>query len=178
MKIYTKTGDKGTTSLYHPSERRTKCDPQVCAVGDVDELNAQIGVVLTCCFPENRETLVVIQRELFQIGTNLATPTPVPEKIIISSELYNKLELAIDVFQDKVPELTNFILPGGCKSSAHLHLARTICRRAERSVVYAKHELLTDDFDNVIIYLNRLSDLLFVLARVENKMTNVDDVIV
>jgi cob(I)alamin adenosyltransferase len=178
MKIYTKTGDKGTTSLYHHSERRTKCDPQICTVGDVDELNSQIGVVLVFCSLEISYDLEEIQRDLFKVGTNLATPVPVSKDIIIDEKMYTFLESRIDYYQRELADLTDFILPGGCQTSAQLHLARTICRRAERSVVYAKHELLTDDFDNVIIYLNRLSDLLFVLARFENKMKKIDDVIV
>lgn len=178
MKIYTKTGDKGTTSLYHPSERRTKCDPQICAVGDIDELNAQLGIVLTCCQPEYFKLIMDIQRDLFKVGTNMATPVPVPERIIIDTKLYEKLEDAIDLVQNTLPELTNFILPSGSLGSANFHMARAICRRAERSVVHAKHELIVDDFDNIIIYLNRLSDLLFVLARSENKLTNTEEIIV
>ena len=170
MKIYTKTGDRGETGLLGGS-RVGKDSPRVEAYGEVDELNSSLGVVLNAV--QNAEIsalLKKIQEELFGMGAELATP---PEKPIehgkskIEEENVNSLEEAIDRYEKDLTPLKRFILPGGTEGASRLHLARSICRRAERSVV----ALLREEEVNLVIlkYLNRLSDLLFVLARAINQ---------
>lgn len=176
MKIYTKTGDSGTTGLYHPSERRMKCDPQIIAVGEVDELNAHLSIIhhrlgefdSSWRYERIKEFITTIQRQLFTVGTHLATPSPVPKAKQITEDMVEMLENAIDDHQDDLPELSAFILPRGDLGASEIHLARAVCRRAERSVVSLGAELCVDDFVIVGKYLNRLSDYLFVLARYVN----------
>ena len=170
MKIYTKTGDKGETGLFK-GPRVPKHDFRVEAYGNVDELNAILGVLL-CQIqdPATRTLVESIQHELFEIGADLATPFQENDdpRMRISEEFTNRLEKAIDSVEGRLPELAYFILPGGCTSGAMLHLARTICRRAERSIT----QLQAADAINpeIIRYINRLSDLLFTLARAENQL--------
>ena len=168
MKIYTKTGDTGETGLYGGT-RVSKDAMRVEVCGTVDELNACIGFVRSQI--QDREINAIlhrIQNELFDIGADLATPDAHPKAacLRIPPTLTPELEKGIDRFEEQLPPLRNFILPGGSAGGAAIHLARTVCRRAERCVVsLAKEETVNPE---VLIYLNRLSDLLFVLARTVN----------
>ncbi len=168
MKIYTKTGDTGETGLYGGT-RVPKDTMRVEACGTVDELNACIGLVRSQIQDEELdEILHRIQNELFDIGADLATLETHPKaaSLRIPPTLTTVLEKEIDRFEDQLPPLKNFILPGGSTGGAAIHLARTVARRAERCVVsLAKGETVNPA---VLIYLNRLSDLLFVLARTVN----------
>ena len=171
MKIYTRTGDTGETSLMGGG-RVAKDDDRVAAYGDIDEANAAIGVVLTTEPPLLDELLAAIQRDLFAIGGALATPqverlkSAQREKMEIPTARVPDMEAAIDAADAELPALTAFVLPGGTPKAAALHLARTICRRAERSVVHLERAERVPD--GVVMYLNRLSDLLFTLARLAN----------
>ena len=168
MKIYTKTGDTGETGLYGGT-RVPKDAIRVTACGTVDELNACIGAARPQVQDEEINAILRrIQNELFDIGANLATLETHPKaaSMRIPSTLIPELEREIDRFENQLPPLKNFVLPGGSTGGAAIHLARTVCRRAERCVVaLAKAEAVNPE---VLIYLNRLSDLLFVLARVVN----------
>jgi cob(I)alamin adenosyltransferase len=172
MKIYTKTGDDGTTGLI--GLRVRKDDPRVSAYGEVDELNAVLGLVCAEAAGSEAELgalLRDIQRDLFAIGAHLADPqsrvTKSRDKTDISAAGIAELEQAIDAAEATLPPLTAFILPGGARLGATLHLARTVCRRAERTVVTLAAQSPVDPL--IVTYLNRLSDLLFVLARRENQ---------
>jgi cob(I)alamin adenosyltransferase len=174
MKIYTKTGDSGETGLFG-GERVTKNSPRIEAYGTVDELNAFIGLAITeVQDPDVNIILEKIQNQLFVVGGDLSTPGNGNNKIQrVTSEFYLEAEIAIDNFEGKLEELKNFIVPGGSKSAAHLHVCRTICRRAERRVVGLKQTI--NSVEKIIIYLNRLSDLFFVLARYENLVSGIPD---
>ena len=177
MKIYTKTGDSGETSLFG-GERVAKDSPRIEAYGTVDELNAFIGLAITeVKDPGVKKLLVKIQNQLFVVGGDLATPENEKNgksKIQrVTSEFYIEAEIAVDNFEVKLEELKNFIVPGGSKPAALLHVCRTICRRAERRVVELKRTV--NSVENIIIYLNRLSDLFFVLARYENLVSGIPD---
>ena len=178
-KIYTKTGDDGRTALFG-GDRVTKDDLRVDAYGDVDELNAVIGAARSAeVMPRVDEVLAPIQRDLFAIGALLATPHPDEhrkqlEKAKISDKRIAQLEQAIDDGQDELEPLKAFIMPGGTPKAAALHVARTVCRRAERAVVKLSHS--ADVPPIVIVYLNRLSDLLFVLARVATRRAGAGEV--
>ncbi len=170
MKIYTRTGDEGETGLVDGS-RVGKDSVRVSAYGDVDELNALIGVVLAHSSDAKLgELLRGIQRDLFALGAQLADPkdrvAARKAKVRVVPEHVAVLEKAIDARASELPPLTAFILPGGSPLGAFLHLARTVCRRAERNVVALSRQQNVDPV--LIVYLNRLSDLLFVLARHEN----------
>ncbi|MBU2494483.1 MAG: cob(I)yrinic acid a,c-diamide adenosyltransferase [Bacteroidetes bacterium] len=177
MKIYTKTGDKGTTSLFG-GKRVDKDDLRIETYGTVDELNALLGAAVSEI--DNIELIEIlrdIQIDLFTVGSDLATPEEnnvnfaVPR---IQSNHAEKLEKYIDKFTDRLPPLKNFILPGGSKGSSLLHLARTVCRRGERAVVkLGRKEKIGE---NILVYLNRLSDLLFVLARYANLVSSTPDI--
>lgn len=174
-KIYTRTGDKGETGLIG-GERVSKNSVRINAIGDVDELNACLGVVRSHEPWEELDSLLnAIQNRLFDLGSGLALAEPgkfeIPE---VEESDVRLLESAIDDAETTVEPLKNFILPGGSPIAAQLHFARTVCRRAERSVLSlgAEAELPTQ----AIIYLNRLSDLLFVLARSANARSNVQEV--
>jgi cob(I)alamin adenosyltransferase len=175
MKIYTKTGDHGETGLFR-GPRVAKHHPRVEAYGGVDELNAVLGIAI--CEVQHREIkdlLSCLQHQLFEVGADLATPPQEhnDEKLRIPQSMVDALEKAIDYFYERLPELTEFILPGGNKGAAWLHYARTVCRRAERGVTeLAEKETIHTE---IVRYLNRLSDLLFVLARAENQSTGVSD---
>ena len=169
MKIYTKTGDGGETSLVDGSRVR-KDHARVAAFGDVDELNAAIGVARTQADEELSQLLDGAQRDLFAIGAQVADPRAQvaarKEKAALAASRIVDLERAIDARTEQMPPLTAFILPGGTPLAASLHVARTVCRRAERSILTLGR---TDPVDPLIlVYLNRLSDLLFVLARHAN----------
>jgi cob(I)alamin adenosyltransferase len=178
MPIYTKTGDDGETGLFGGG-RVAKDHPRVTAYGEVDELNSALGVCMACA-PEDFEAaaLEAIQRDLFAIGGQLATPDPEKvakaiQKAELSSDRTPALETAIDRADTELPPLDAFILPGGTAKAAALHSARTVCRRAERSVVAmaGQHPVPPD----IIVYLNRLSDLLFTWARLANHRAHVAD---
>lgn len=179
MKIYTKTGDKGDTGLFGGG-RVPKDDPRVEAYGDVDELNASLGMVRAVeMMPRIDEVIVPIQRDLFSIGALLATPDLAKmhdhlAKARIDDDRIASLERSIDECDRELEPLKAFIVPGGTPKSAALHVARTVCRRAERRVISLQknHEIP----QIVVVYLNRLSDLLFTLARVANKRAGAGEV--
>lgn len=167
-RIYTKTGDNGETGLGD-GNRVPKDSPRVVAYADVDELNSVLGLVRTTSCPEP-ELLLLIQNDLFDLGADLCVPNQaheVPGQCLrIVPEQVATLERHIDRLNEPLPTLRSFILPGGNPAAAWLHLARTVCRRAERSVVTLQRQETINP--HALIYLNRLSDLLFVLARVAN----------
>ena len=176
MKIYTKTGDKGETSLFG-GKRVPKDDLRIEAYGAVDELNSLIGAARS--FNDNKILDLVlseIQNQLFVLGADLATPSDVksPATKRITTRDYNTLEGIIDDFEGKLDPLNSFILPGGTNAAAFLHNARAVCRRAERLVVSLRKK--SEVSEEALIFLNRLSDLLFVLARYTNKISGVKDI--
>ncbi len=175
MKIYTKTGDDGNTGVQG-NLRISKSHPRIIAYGTVDEANAALGVVLTHSLDGDiANLLTLIQNELFLVGSDLSNPNLNDIKNRVSLEMIQNLESAIDKFESELPPLTNFILPGGENAAAQLHYVRTIVRRAETHVVQLSEK---DEINsNCIIYLNRLSDLLFVASRLINKRKNKDDII-
>ena len=179
MKIYTKTGDQGLTGLFGGG-RVSKDHVRVEAYGDVDELNAVLGVARSVePMPRIDEVLVPIQRDLFALGALLATPDRDKmalhlQKARIDEGRIGELERAIDQGDAELEPLTAFIMPGGTPKAAALHVARTVCRRAERHVVRLQHEVELPPL--VVIYLNRLSDLLFTLARVANRRAGAGEV--
>lgn len=174
MKIYTKRGDKGYTSLFGGSQVE-KNNLRIHAYGTVDELNSVIGLSLTHPVSEKGgEILSEIQKQLFVLGADLATPLSRKTKVQrIGTAEIEELESWIDTIDGSLPALTSFILPGGSKPGAYLHLARTVCRRAERHTVELKWEEAISE--ETIVYLNRLSDLLFVLARYENQQAGMGE---
>jgi cob(I)alamin adenosyltransferase len=174
MKIYTKKGDKGYTSLFGGTSIE-KNSVRIHAYGTVDELNSVLGVVLTHPVSDKgRAMLTDIQKQLFVLGADLATLPSKEEKInrIGESEI-ERLESWIDELEESLPKLTSFILPGGSSGGASLHLARTVCRRAERLTVELK--LKDPASEKTVIYLNRLSDFFFVLARFENQHAGAEE---
>jgi cob(I)alamin adenosyltransferase len=176
MKIYTKTGDSGTTGLVG-GQRVSKSDPRIEAYGTVDELNSALGVIRIEALPRNlAELLRSIQHELFEMGAQLATPPEAkPTGCAIRAEAIRRLEQAIDELESSLPPLRQFILPAGGRAGALLHLARTVCRRAERRVVALAEVPGNRTPESIVIYLNRLSDLLFVMARLINQSGGVAD---
>jgi cob(I)alamin adenosyltransferase len=179
LKIYTKTGDRGTTGLFGGG-RVSKDDIRVDAYGEVDELNATIGLARSIeMMPRIDEVLAPVQRDLFAIGAILATPDTEKmkehlKKARIDEERIAELEHAIDTCDAELEPLKAFILPGGTPKAAALHVARTVCRRAERRVVHLRQTVEFPEL--VVVYLNRLSDLLFSLARVANKRAGAGEV--
>ena len=179
LKIYTKTGDAGDTGLFGGG-RVPKDHPRVTAYGEIDELNALIGMARAAeTMPRIDKVLAPIQRDLFSLGALLATPDleKMKEQLAkarLSDARIGQLEQAIDDGESELEPLKAFILPGGTPKAAALHVARTVCRRAERAVISLQRE--TEVPQIVIVYLNRLSDLLFVLARVANKRAGVGEV--
>ncbi len=163
-KIYTRGGDTGTTSLGN-GDRVQKDSLRVECYGEVDELNATIGVAICFCSNQQKKNLKKIQNELFDIGADLCMPQKKEKYESISKGVIN-LEEEIDKMNSKLSSLTSFILPGGTKSSSFLHLARTVTRRCERTLVKLNSKEKIDP--EIIKYINRLSDFLFVLARIEN----------
>ncbi|HUE86692.1 MAG TPA: cob(I)yrinic acid a,c-diamide adenosyltransferase [Vicinamibacterales bacterium] len=176
MKIYTKTGDRGETSLFDGT-RVLKHDPRVAAYGDVDELQAAIGVSAASGLDDELgEIAILLQRDLFALGARLADPSykiaPRVTKIVVNDTSVARLEGWIDQLDAELPPLRHFILSGGSPGGAALHLARTVCRRAERAVL----ALGADATEPVVlVYLNRLSDLLFVMARAANRRAGVPE---
>ena len=170
-RIYTRGGDAGETSLGDGS-RVSKGDARVAAFGTVDELNAQLGVVLAGGCPEPlRDTLWRIQNELFDVGADLGVPPSVEGRLRIEQPAVDALEADCDRFNEPLGELRSFVLPGGTAAAAALHVARTVCRRAERETLAAAQ---AHDVNRLCaVYLNRLSDLLFILSRFANAASNV-----
>ena len=179
LKIYTRTGDSGSTGLFGGG-RVEKDDPRVEAYGEIDELNAVLGMARAVeMMPRIDEVLVPIQRDLFSLGALLATPDHEKMKQQLSKARIDEgriaeLEQLIDEGEAELEPLKAFILPGGTPKAAALHVARTVCRRAERRVVALQREVEIPQL--VVIYLNRLSDLLFVLARVANRRAGAGEV--
>ena len=175
MKIYTKTGDDGNTGLQGDL-RISKSHPRILAYGTVDEANAMIGVVLSNVLDDDvREVLNTIQNELFLLGSDLSNQNLNDLKNRISLDMVEKLEKIIDKFELELPPITNFILPGGSVAAAQIHQVRTIVRRAETLVVQLSDK---DEINsNCIKYLNRLSDLMFVMGRLINKRNGIEDII-
>jgi cob(I)alamin adenosyltransferase len=179
LKIYTKTGDEGDTTLFGGG-RVPKDHPRVAAYGDVDELNSALGVVRATSPTGFYDALLeAVQRDLFSIGGHLATPDPARvakalEKADLSPARVVQFEQVMDEAEQELAPLRSFVLPAGTPKSAGLHLARTVCRRAERSVVHLAHDNEVPPL--FIVYLNRLSDLLFTLARLANHREGVRDI--
>jgi cob(I)alamin adenosyltransferase len=167
-RIYTRGGDAGETSLGDGS-RVSKLDPRIAAYGTVDELNSALGVALAGELPDAiRPVLVRVQNELFDLGADLSVPLRVEGRLRVEQELVDRLEADCDRFNAGLPELRSFVLPGGSTGAATLHVARTVCRRAERDVIQASQTVELGPL--VAVYLNRLSDLLFILARTANAL--------
>ena len=176
MKIYTRTGDTGSTGLFG-GPRVAKDDDRIEAYGTVDELNAAIGTARSAGLGDVVDgQLELVQHELFSIGAELATPDPDDHGMrVISNAHIERMERWIDEHEGGLSPLKQFILPAGVSGATHLHLARAICRRAERRVVTLVRRHETSVSEELIIYLNRLSDLLFVLTRVANHTKGVED---
>ena len=177
MRIYTKTGDSGETSLFD-NTRVLKSDPRVDAYGEVDELNACLGAARAAGMDDDlAQVIEAIQKELFAVGARLADPrariAARVTKAAVTDADVERLEGTIDALEGTVPPLRKFILPGGAPAGALLHLARTVCRRAERRVVALGHDAVEPI---VVKYLNRVSDLLFVMARAVNHRAGMGEV--
>jgi cob(I)alamin adenosyltransferase len=165
-KIYTRGGDTGETSLGDGT-RVSKLDPRIAAYGAVDEVNAAVGVVVAGNCPESiRDVLSRVQNELFDLGADLSVPIEREGRLRVTQEQIEALERDCDSFNAALPELTSFVLPGGTEAAARLHVARTVCRRAEREALAAAESVGVDPL--ALVYLNRLSDLLFILSRAAN----------
>jgi len=165
-KIYTRGGDAGETSLGDGS-RVSKLDARIAAYGTVDELNAVFGLVVAGACPDPvRELLLRVQNDLFDLGADLSVPLEHQGRLRVTQGQVDDLERDCDRFNADLPELRSFILPGGTEAAARLHLARTVCRRAEREALVAAGAHAVDPL--ALVYLNRLSDLLFILARAAN----------
>ena len=178
MKIYTKTGDDGSTGVL-AGGRVLKDDPRVEAYGTIDELNAALGLARSLGMDRQADEVVGrLQNDLFKVGAALADPKPGgPFHDSIVLDHVDELERTIDSLETELLPLTQFILPGGVQGAAQIHFARTVCRRAERQVVSLSRLPNEDVPETLLAYLNRLSDLLFVLARVVNHRAQVRDVL-
>ena len=165
-RIYTRAGDGGETSLGDGS-RVSKIDCRIASFGTVDELNAQVGVALAGDLPEaQRRVLERVQNDLFDVGADLSVPWGIGDRLRVGQQHVDALERECDRFNAELPELRSFVLPGGTEAAARLHVARTVCRRAEWEVLAAREDVEINPL--VLAYLNRLSDLLFILARAAN----------
>ena len=165
-KIYTRGGDAGETSLGDGS-RVSKLDGRIAAYGAVDELNAAVGMVVAGeCPPSIRDVLLRVQNELFDLGADLSVPLEHEGRLRTTQEQVERLESDCDEFNTGLPDLKSFVLPGGSEPAARLHVARTICRRAERKALEAAGAHTINPL--TLVYLNRLSDLLFILSRAAN----------
>ena len=175
MKIYTKTGDEGKTSLFDNS-RVWKSDQRIMSYGAVDELNSSLGIALSLELDhEIKDILIKLENDLFIVGSDLANPNMSDEKIRTTPEMITFLEQKIDLLEPQLEPLTSFILPGGTLLASILHLSRTISRRAETHVIaLSQNEEINKD---AAIYLNRLSDLMFILARAINHRKNISDIV-
>ena len=175
MKIYTKTGDEGKTSLFDNS-RVWKSDERIRSYGAIDELNSSLGIALSLELDhEIKDILIKLQNDLFIVGSDLANPNMSDKKIRTSKEMITFLEQKMDLLETELDPLTSFILPGGSLLASIIHLSRTISRRAETHVVeLSKNEEINKD---AAIYLNRLSDLMFILARSINNRKKIPDIV-
>jgi cob(I)alamin adenosyltransferase len=172
-KIYTRGGDAGETSLGDGT-RVSKLDPRIAAYGTVDELNAAVGVVVAGECPERvREVLLRVQNELFDLGADLSVPVELEARLRVTQDQVDALERDCDAFNEALPELRSFVLPGGTEAAARLHVARTLCRRAEREALSSSGSVGIDPL--ALVYLNRLSDLLFILSRAANALAGLDE---
>lgn len=175
MKIYTKTGDDGTTGLQGNS-RVSKSHPRIIAYGTIDEANAVLGIVLSYELDKDIAVLLnLIQNELFVVGADLSNPNLEDEKNRVTSNMIYNLEKNIDKYEEELSPLTNFILPGGNIMASQLHHVRTVIRRAETYIILLSEQEKINN--NCIKYINRLSDLFFVLGRVLNKRSGQKDII-
>lgn len=175
MKLYTRTGDEGQTGLIG-GQRLSKAAPRIECYGTVDELNAHIGMAVVGADPEMAERLRVVQHELFTLGSHLAAPAEQREAFNLpplSDDTTDRLEREMDEAETALPALREFILPGGCDTSARLHVARTVCRRAERLLVHLRESAEIEPV--TLRYLNRLGDWLFSQARLANRVAGVAD---
>jgi cob(I)alamin adenosyltransferase len=179
LKIYTKTGDKGDTGLIDGS-RISKSDLRIIAYGIVDEANSHIGLIISnieknSIFDDVKKILLNVQQDLFVLGAELANPNTLKDdNILVKTEMISTIEKYIDKFESELAPLSNFILPGGSIESSLLHICRTVVRRAEISAVaLAKEQKINQE---ILTYLNRISDLFFVLARVTNKRQKQNDI--
>ena len=175
MKIYTKTGDDGTTGLQGNS-RVSKSHPRIIAYGTIDEANAVLGIISSYELDKDIAVLLnLIQNELFIVGADLSNPKLEDEKNRVTSDMIYNLEKNIDKYEEELSPLTNFILPGGNTVASQLHHVRTVIRRAEICIVLLSEQEKINN--NCIKYVNRLSDLFFVLGRVSNKRSGQNDII-
>ena len=179
MKIYTKTGDKGDTGLIDGS-RISKSDLRIIAYGEVDEANSHIGLIISnieknSIFDDVKKILLDVQQDLFVLGAELANPNTLKDdNMLVKREMISTIEKYIDNFDSELAPISNFILPGGSIESSLLHICRTVVRRAETSAVaLAKEQIINQE---ILTYLNRISDLFFVLARVTNKRQKRNDI--
>ncbi|HEY7228133.1 MAG TPA: cob(I)yrinic acid a,c-diamide adenosyltransferase [Nitrososphaeraceae archaeon] len=179
MKIYTKTGDKGDTGLIDGS-RLSKSHLRIVAYGEVDEANSHVGLIISkiemnSIFEDVRKNLLGIQQDLFVLGAELANPNSLKDnKMLVKKEMISAIEKHIDNFESELKPISHFVLPGGTIESSLFHICRTVVRRAERSAVaLAKEQEINQE---IVTYLNRLSDLFFVLARVTNKRKKRNDI--
>ena len=180
MKIYTRQGDKGVSGLFD-GRRVPKCHPRLEAYGTLDELNSHIGLAIAHCrHPSLQTQLLALQHQLLVLGSDLATPpgSANESKVTrIQPRDATELEHQIDAATAQLPPLKRFILPGGSLAAAALHIARTVCRRAERQMVSLMQQTPADPIgEQPLVFVNRLSDLLFVLARLANHLDGVDDI--
>jgi len=174
VKIYTKTGDDGTTGLIG-GKRIKKSNPRITAYGAIDELNAAIGIILASKLDSDiRKLLIQIQNNLFIVGADLANPDLTNNSNRVTTDMTTFLEVQIDKLENDLPSITYFILPGGNLVASQVHLARAICRRAEVKIV--EFSGIDEINKNCQIYINRLSDLLFVVARTINKRKKIKDI--
>jgi len=179
LKIYTKTGDKGDTGLIDGS-RVSKSDLRIIAYGEVDEANSHIGLIISnieknSIFDDVKKILLDVQQDLFVLGAELANPNTLKDdNMLVKREMISTIEKYIDNFESELAPISNFILPGGSIESSLLHICRTVVRRAETSAVaLAKEQKINQE---ILTYLNRISDLFFVLARVTNKRQKRNDI--
>jgi cob(I)alamin adenosyltransferase len=175
MKVYTKTGDTGTTSLVS-GKRVPKDCARLESYGTIDELNTQVGLLLTYVSePVDRETLIGIQNNLFVIGAQLATEAPQVPSVIITSVDVTKLEQSIDAASEGLPKWRGFTLPGGCRPAALAHVCRTICRRAERRILALNSS--EEVAPELLAYVNRLSDYFYILALRLNFLQGTEEIL-
>ena len=175
MKIYTKTGDEGKTSLFD-NTRVWKSNERIMSYGAIDELNSTLGIAISLDIDSKiKDILVKIQNDLFIVGSDLANPDMSNTKIRTTEDMVEFLEDKIDTLEVELPDLVSFILPGGTLSSSILHLSRTVSRRSETHVVALSQK---EEINKIsCVYLNRLSDLLFILARIINKRKDIADIV-
>ena len=176
MKIYTTSGDDGTTGLFG-GERTRKDDARIECYGTMDEINAAVGLAAVVAPDPMRAQLREVQSDLFMIGSHLATPQESPSATKLpplDDSIVSRLEMQIDTADSQLPKLRQFILPGGCEPAARLHFARTVCRRGERLLVAFSQDRPVPAV--IVTYMNRLSDWLFVMARLANQQSNVSDI--